>query len=328
MLQCVMTIGIQASGKSTWAKKWVAEKPGERKRVNRDDLRMMLDVGAFSPENETFIQKTRDAIILQSLRAGKSVVIDEMNMRADSFKKTCDLVEKAGLSAIVMEKPFDVSLNDAVERDAARGKQGGHCVGEHIIRNVWEKHIGKYGKVREARQQVVSPANGIAAETIEWIAGLPTAIICDLDGTFALMGDRSPYDASRCDIVDRPNTSVVECVKAMHRYGVEIIFMSGREAKDRAATERFIAQHALFLDLPSDTCNWPIEAPAPSVIPHHLFMRATADQRKDSIIKRELFDAHVRGKYNVLFCLDDRNQVVDNWRQMGLTCFQVQEGNF
>jgi hypothetical protein len=57
-------------------------------------------------------------------------------------------------------------------------------------------------------------------------------------------------------------------------------------------------------------------------------MRPTGDQRKDNIVKRELFDTWVRGKYNVRFCLDDRDQVVEGWRAMGLTCFQVQPGAF
>jgi len=33
-------------------------------------------------------------------------------------------------------------------------------------------------------------------------------------------------------------------------------------------------------------------------------------------------------KYHVEFVLDDRNQVVNFWRYLGLTCFQVAEGDF
>jgi hypothetical protein len=55
---------------------------------------------------------------------------------------------------------------------------------------------------------------------------------------------------------------------------------------------------------------------------------SSADMRKDAVIKQELFDKYVAGKYNVLFVLDDRNQVVDFWRSIGLTCFQVNYGNF
>lgn len=315
MQQVIMTVGLQASGKSTWAREWVKEKPGERKRVNRDELRLMLDAGDWSPENERFILSVRDTLVLKALREKKSIVIDDTNLRADNFTKVCELISNAGLSVVVLEKPFAVDLDEAIARDAKRTPN----VGEKVIRDTWKKYIGKYGRLREPRATTVTaPVQG---EAIERVEGVPDAIICDLDGTLALMGDRSPYDASRCDEVDRPNPPVIECVKAMHAKGVQIIFMSGREDKDRAPTERFIEKWVREHDLKLWGANG-------RVVPHVLFMRATADQRKDAIVKRELFDAHVRGKFNVIFCLDDRNQVVRNWREMGLTVFQVSEGNF
>ena len=45
-------------------------------------------------------------------------------------------------------------------------------------------------------------------------------------------------------------------------------------------------------------------------------------------MKLELFDRHVRDSYDVRYVLDDRQQVVDAWRSIGLTVFQVAEGNF
>ena len=40
-------------------------------------------------------------------------------------------------------------------------------------------------------------------------------------------------------------------------------------------------------------------------------MRPATDKRKDCIVKRELYEAHIQGNYNVLAVLDDRNQVID-----------------
>lgn len=63
--------------------------------------------------------------------------------------------------------------------------------------------------------------------------------------------------------------------------------------------------------------------------PHYLFMRATGDNRRDDIVKRELFDAHIRDHFNVRYVLDDRDRVVKMWRnELGLTVLQVAEGNF
>lgn len=57
-------------------------------------------------------------------------------------------------------------------------------------------------------------------------------------------------------------------------------------------------------------------------------MRPEGDIRKDSIVKRELFEKYVRPYYNIEFVLDDRNQVVEMWRSLGLKCLQVAEGDF
>ncbi|MGH7203736.1 MAG: AAA family ATPase, partial [Candidatus Levyibacteriota bacterium] len=53
------------------------------------------------------------------------------------------------------------------------------------------------------------------------------------------------------------------------------------------------------------------------------------DFRKDAVVKKELYETHISGKYEVLFVLDDRDQVVEMWRKdLGLPCFQVDYGNF
>ena len=57
-------------------------------------------------------------------------------------------------------------------------------------------------------------------------------------------------------------------------------------------------------------------------------MRSTGDHRNDAIVKQELYEQEIAGKYNVDFCVDDRDRVVDLWRSLGLTCFQVAEGWF
>jgi len=58
-------------------------------------------------------------------------------------------------------------------------------------------------------------------------------------------------------------------------------------------------------------------------------MRPEGNNEKDSIIKKRLYDQHIMGKYDIEFVLDDRDQVVEMWRnQIGLTCLQVAYGNF
>ena len=98
-------------------------------------------------------------------------------------------------------------------------------------------------------------------------------------------------------------------IRVFDAAGNAIVFCSGRTDDCRAATEVWLAEHV----------GVPYEA---------LHMRATGDQRRDSIVKAEIFDREVRDKYHVVGVFDDRAQVVRMWRALGLTVFQVAEGNF
>ena len=95
----------------------------------------------------------------------------------------------------------------------------------------------------------------------------------------------------------------------MHAAGHRVVFLSGRSDKCRTATETWLKKHVAV----------PFDA---------LHMREHGDNRRDSIVKVELFDAHVRDAYDVTCVLDDRDQVVEAWRALGLTVFQVAEGDF
>ena len=151
---------------------------------------------------------------------------------------------------------------------------------------------------RQMNNQFLKPKR----EVIEIIEGLPSAIICDIDGTLALLNGRNPYDASSCEN-DELNTVVASLLK-----GKTVLLVSGREDKYKEQTEKFLSKHHIEYS--------------------NLWMRATGDFRKDAMIKAEIFNSKIRGKFNIEFVLDDRNQVVKMWRNMGLTCLQVADGDF
>jgi len=52
------------------------------------------------------------------------------------------------------------------------------------------------------------------------------------------------------------------------------------------------------------------------------------DGRKDAVVKREIFDREIRDNWRIVGVFDDRQQVVRMWRALGLTVFQVAEGDF
>lgn len=278
MIKVYLTKGLPASGKTTWAKNMVLENPNTYKRVNKDDLREMLDASKFSRNSEDFVLKIRDRIILDAIENGKHVIVDDTNLEQKHENHIREIIK--GKAQLVIKDFTDVPVSECIFRDSIREK----TVGKKVIQDMYRKYLHKDVKPPEFREH------------------LETVIICDLDGTLALLNGRNPYDASTCEN-DILNEAVYFVIK--HK---PVIFVSGRTDKFRIQTEAFLAKHNLG---------------------HHpLFMRKEGDVRKDCIVKQEIYDNEIKDKYNVRFVLDDRASVVSQWRANGLICFQVDEGNF
>jgi hypothetical protein len=137
---------------------------------------------------------------------------------------------------------------------------------------------------------------------------LPDAVIVDIDGTVALRCDRDPYDETTV-INDQPNAPVCRLVTVLAMSGYRIVFVSGRTEACRADTETWLYRRFPF--------HW-----------NALHMRAVGDKRRDAEVKTEIYRDHIEGRFNVRWVLDDRNQTVDAWRALGLTCLQVAPGDF
>ena len=136
---------------------------------------------------------------------------------------------------------------------------------------------------------------------------LPHAIIVDIDGTIADKWARDPYDWSKVS-EDTPYTDIITLIMFFADTPHEIIFVSGRSEECRADTCDWIGRH---------TPLWNFE----------LYMRKAWDRRKDSIIKYEILQDLIK-EYYIAYVFDDRDQVVEMWRDAGLRCLQVAPGNF
>jgi hypothetical protein len=133
-----------------------------------------------------------------------------------------------------------------------------------------------------------------------------TCVICDIDGTIAEMGERGPFHWDRVHL-DQPIQVIINLLRLLAPT-YEIVLVSGRSDESMQLTLAWLAEH----DVPY----------------HAIYMRAANDFRKDTIVKQELYEAQIAPNYEVEFVLEDRNQVVDMWRSMGLVCLQVRPGDF
>ena len=285
MKKVLLFKGLPASGKSTAARKLLDENPGQYKRINKDDLRAMLDNSKHSSANEKFVLKLRDAIILEALAAGKHVIIDDTNIHPKHAARISQLVK--GQAVVEIVDFMHVDVETCIARDLKRP----NSVGSRVIRRMWQEYLKN-----EVPNLVQNP-------------DLQRAILCDLDGTLALLNGRSPYDASTSD-QDLLNVPIADILINFENTGHEIVFLTGREDKDEIPTRTFIEKH-----FGND-------------FPFKLYMRQTADTRKDAVIKQEIFERYISPNFHIDFVLDDRHQVVDMWRGLGLTCLQVNYGDF
>jgi predicted kinase len=309
MAELVITRGLPASGKSTWAREWVAADPQGRARVNRDDLRANLYGAArVSNSQELAITAVQQAAVSALLGAGRSVVVDDMHLRARYVTAWATLSAQASAGFAVQDFT-DVDVEECVRRDAERAARGERAVGAEPIRDLYLRFVAS-GRGLPASALVPKSTAADSGPRYQPDLSLPVAWLVDIDGTLALMstepGARSPFEWQRVG-EDVPNPAVVELVQALAA-NAEIVVMSGRDESCRALTETWLAAN----DVPCQA----------------LFMRPAGDSRRDSIVKRELFDGQVAPKWAVRGVIDDRRQVVEMWRGIGLMCAQVAPGDF
>jgi predicted kinase len=151
------------------------------------------------------------------------------------------------------------------------------------------------------------------------------AIIFDIDGTLADISHRLHYiQDGRKDykgfyeacVDDKLKTDVAELYN---------IIMTAQQAEDHwlAATFHVFICTGRPEDYRQPTLNWLRSQEVEGF--ESLLMRPSGDFRPDYIIKEEMLRKIQAYGYEVLFTIDDRQQVVDMWRRNGITCFQCEQ---
>lgn len=291
MVKLVVTVGLPASGKTFWAKNFVLSAGGDWKIVCMDDLRAMLDAGKYSPRNERLMQKLQKRMTIDMLDCGYNVIVADTNLppkKQNGWKE----VAKDCNADFSRKRFLDISVEECIKRDLNRSGS----VGKDVIMNMYNQFI----KPNETQcKQYVADLT------------LPKTVVVDIDGTLAHKsldkGSRGWYDWNRVG-EDSLDVVVGNMVDLYIKDGYKIVLLSGRDAICRPETEAWCNKYGIEYDV--------------------LIMRPKGDQRKDSIVKEELFWQFIAPKCSVELMVDDRQQVVDMWRSIGLKCIQVESGDF
>jgi hypothetical protein len=129
--------------------------------------------------------------------------------------------------------------------------------------------------------------------------------LCDIDGTLSdYTGLRGPYDEHLVHL-DKP-LPTVEIIKSLMKSGNRIIYFSGRTSKCHKTSSEWIEKYI---------GEYP-----------ELYMREIGDNRADDIVKEELYNTYIKGRYKVLGVFDDRLKVCRMWYKLGLFVFNCNQG--
>lgn len=294
-----LTVGPSCSGKTSYAVERVANSKGKLINSNRDDIRFTMFAISdysnykFTKEREQMVTDVQFAMAEAALKVGKGIIVSDTNLEPSRWVKWKELAKQHNICFRI--KYFSEDYSVLLERNLHRGRST--C--PKVIKMQFDKfeqnsptHINYW-----TPKPYVNPTEGRKC----WIV--------DIDGTLAHMdGLRGAFDYSKVGL-DRPDQHVIDLVNMLYGLGHRIIIMSGREDSCFDETVKWLMKHKVKYD--------------------QLYMRKSGDQRKDNIVKDEMFIDHIEPKgYIIQGVLDDRNQVVSMWRKKGLKVFQVEDGDF
>lgn len=143
---------------------------------------------------------------------------------------------------------------------------------------------------------------------------LPNAIIVDLDGTLSDDTARSHYvtdgkrDFNTYHFLASEDPRHEFCYQIVNRFIVDtrVIFLTGRPESTRQATVNWL----------KDRCGF--------VTGYDLIMRPDGVYIKNHIFKQNIYNTQIKGRYNILFAIDDLEEVCNMWQEngvMALNCF-------
>jgi hypothetical protein len=201
----------------------------------------------------------------------KDIIIADTNLNS-TYRNV--LIEKLkGYGFQVEIKEFSISFEEACKRDSLRS----NGVGREVIYKQYQQWLEYSGR------RVYVPDTS-----------KPKAILVDVDGTLAKMGNRGAFEWSK--VYDDSVRPIVRTMTNSFCFTHDIIVLSGRDSVCRNQTVDWLNDHSIKFD--------------------QLFMRKEGDMRKDTIIKEEIFWEHIANNYNVEAVFDDRPVVVRMWHEL------------
>jgi len=291
MPKLILLKGLQASGKSTLARRMVKDSGYNSGRINRDDLRAMIFDSKWSKDREKVIIECEQALAQVLLKNKRNCIIDDCNFK-DAWR-TFTEITKVYDENFTSETIFlDTPLEECIRRDKERGEKGLPCVGPNVI----TKTALRNGLVQFPDKPIV---------------------IVDVDGTLATGPHRehflkekpTDWNSWYAELdKDLPVIPIFQKVKELEDSGHLIIVVSGRGAEHEWPTRKWFdnvwKENELFPELN-----------VPRFHPFLFLFRDKGDRQDDTIVKESVLSLLPR---KPVLAIDDRPRLCRMWEKNGI----------
>ena len=301
-IELILTMGLPASGKTSWTLERVKRGGGKVVHVSRDSIRMgIYGQPQLEASDESLVSSMQISLVRSLLAAKKTVIVDDTNLSLRALELFYALAQEFEGSVKIRIQPFQVPVKTCIERDSLRANP----VGEKVILNMSKRYMGggsELPTVPAKFYETVKPVLPLVQDET-----LPSAWVVDMDNTLARMVNRGPFEWDKVaddEVVEHVRSLVLD----LHAQGHKIVIVTGRDGVARELTELWLQFHEVPFD--------------------ELFIREEGDNTSDATFKSDIYETQLKGKYKVSGILDDRVRVVDMWRKKGLFVAQVAAGLF
>ena len=282
-MKAIITVGIPCSGKTHFSDQFC--KKNGWININRDSLRFSI----FGHKDwSTYKFKGNGEKLITNIQHR---MIDECALLARNIIiSDTNLHEgrRNSLKAYLESKGYEVEIKDFPVDLVTAYKRDAirpNGVGREVIYDFYNRWLEYIGR-----------------KTYKGNINLDNAVVFDVDGTLAEMHNRGPFDWDKVGH-DRIKPEVCTMLDGFREQGYKIVIMTGRDGVAFEKTKAWLEHHDIIFD--------------------DIYIRPAGDNRKDSIIKEEMFWKYVAPNYNVKAVVDDRPQVCRMWRELGLQVIQV-----
>lgn len=244
----------------------------------------------------------------QALANDDSIVVDRLNFNASQRKRYLDAAkeEHYETTIIVLHVGYDECLRRCVARkDHETIKEASAAV------KALNMFFSKYERVQDSEADVVIRDFGDNEKK--------QAVCFDADGTMSDPTHRRHFVRSDAKkdwkgffegMKDDPVHHWCRAIANSMFPHYEVLIVSARPDNYRELTEQWLKDKTVSYD--------------------KLLMRKAGDYRPDTITKEQIFEFEIKPYYDILFVIDDRKNVIDQWRKMGVVCLDCagEKGDF